>query len=100
MILHPRRILKSRADHLHVDLSLSSISETELELISAFLWVTRLGPHLYGAAANSLMTKIEDLKGTQFMHNSAVDVDLKVDILDPNGNVERSVGYAFLEIDV
>lgn len=95
-----RKILKSRPDE--VSLSLEGITEEELELISAFLWITRLGKgvSVHRDAAFSLMTKIEELKGDKFMEHAALDVDMKVDVIDSNGNVERSIGYHFLEIDV
>lgn len=96
-----RKILKSRPDPEH-SLSLQGMTDEELELISAFLWVTRLGRHVspHRDAAFSLMTKIEELKGDKFMEHAALDVDMKVDIIDSNGNVDRSVGYHFIEIDV
>lgn len=95
-----RKILKSRPDE--EVLALESLSEDELKLISSFLWVTRLGRNVspYRDAAFSLMTKIEELKGDKFMEHAAIDVDMKVDIIDSNGNVDRSVGYYFIEIDV
>ena len=95
------RILSSRPGE-EEELNIESFSLHELELIAALLWPCRLGQNVspYRDAAFTLMTKIEDYMGDKFMEDSAIDVDMKIDIMDPNGNVERSVGYAFLEIDV
>jgi hypothetical protein len=73
-----------------------------VQLISAFLWATRLGKGVspYRDAAFSLMTKIEEQYGDQFMEHAAIDVDLVVDIIDSNGNTERSVGQHFVEFVV
>lgn len=100
MFMQLRKILKSRPDAEGI--TLEALTDHELELIAAILWVTRLGkgvsPHR--DAAFSLMTKIEELKGDKFCEDAAIDVDMKIDIIDSNGNIDRSVGYHFLEIDV
>lgn len=83
-------------------LAVDGLSIHELELIAAFLWITRLGSGIsvHRDAAFSLMTKIEQLMGLNFMQDAAIDVDMKINILDLNGNIDRSVGYHFSEIDV
>lgn len=95
-------ILSSRPDANQGELALATLSTEELELISAFLWVTRLGANVsrHRDAAFTLMSKIEELKGDKFLEHSGIDVDMKVDIIDSNGAVERSVGYHWIEIDV
>lgn len=101
MLTMIRKILSSRPDP-EEDLSLNKLTVEEVQLISAFLWTTRLGsgvsPHR--DAAFSLMTKIEERYGDQFTEHSAIDVDLVVHIMDQNGNTERSVGHHFVEFDV
>lgn len=100
MFMQLRKILKSRPDAEGI--TLEALTNHELELIASFLWNTRLGSHVspYRDAAFTLMTKIEELKGDKFTEDAAIDVDMKVHIIDQNGNVERSVGYHFIEIDV
>lgn len=95
-----RKILKSRPDE--EVLALQRLTNEELQLISSFLWVTRLSRNVspYRDAAFSLMTKIEELKGDKFMEHAAIDVDMVIDVTDGQGNVDRSVGYHFIEIDV
>jgi hypothetical protein len=93
-------IMSSRPED--VGLPLDGLTIPELQLITAFLYVTRFksGVSLHQDAAFSLLTKIEELMGDKFVADAAVDVDMKVDILDPHGNIERSIGYNWIEIDV
>lgn len=95
-------ILSSRPDEGTGKLDLQTLSREELQLISSFLWITRLGKGVspYRDAAFTLMDKIEKLMGEDFTEHSAIDVDMKADILDQQGNIERSVGYHWLEIDI
>lgn len=94
-----RKILSSRPEE--EELTIESLSIEEAQLIAAFLWSTRLGAGTpYRDAAFSLMTKIEEQYGDQFTEHAAIDVDLVVDIIDSNGNTERSVGHHFVEFDV
>lgn len=99
-------IMSSRPDDSGLELTVD-----ELELISAFLYITRLGHNVspyrlgrsvtpYRDAAASLMEKITDMLGDDFLMASSSNVDLVVHIMDQNGNVDRSVGHDFIEIDV
>jgi hypothetical protein len=96
------KIISSRPGSEAVDLELNSLSIAEIELISAYLWCTRMGRAVspYRDAAYTLGLKIEALMGDGFMENSAINVDMVVDIIDSNGSVTRSVGQHFVEIDV
>jgi hypothetical protein len=95
-------ILSSRPDEGSDELALVTLSFEELQLVGAFLWVTRLGKSVspYSDAAFTLMDKIEELMGNDFLEHAGIDVDMKVDILDQQGNIERSVGAHWIEIDV
>jgi hypothetical protein len=96
------KIISSRPGSEAVDLELNSLSIAELQLIGAYLWVTRLGRGVtpYRDAAFTLMTKINNLMGDDFLEHAAIDVDMVVDIIDSNGAVTRSVGQHFVEIDL
>jgi hypothetical protein len=82
-------------------LMLEWLTEHELELISSLLWITRLGTRSpYSNAATTLMNKIERLRDTDFGENSAIKVDLEIDIIDAQGFVTSTVGYRSAEIVV
>lgn len=95
-----RKIISSRPDDS--GLEINTLTFDELELISAFLYCTRLGSGVspYRDAAYSLMEKIVDMLGDQFMADASSNVDMVFDIIDTNGTVTRSVGHDFIEIDV
>lgn len=100
MFARLRKIMKSRPES--ESLVLAALSNEELELISSFLWVTRLdnGISKHRDAALSLIIKIEKLKGDDFAEFAAQAVDFTVDVIDYNGNVVQSVSYSQLEFDV
>lgn len=82
-------------------LVLEWLNESELELISSLLWITRLGARSpYSNAATTLMGKIERLRDTDFGENSAIKVDLEIDIIDQQGYVTNTVSYRSAEIVV
>lgn len=80
--------------------TLQWLTDNELELISALLWITRLGTGTqYSKAAYSLSTKIENLKGDiDFMENAAKNVDLQFELFDAQGFVTSTVGYHGVDI--
>ncbi len=96
------KIISSRPGEESTGLAIDSLSIAELELIGAYLWCTRLGKGIspYRDAAYTLMNKINDLMGDDFLEHAAINVDMVVDIIDSNGTVTRSVGQHFVEIDV
>lgn len=93
-------IMSSRPDDSGLDVA--ELTLDELELISAFLYITRLGHNVspYRDAAASLLEKIAEMLGDDFISDASDNVDLVMHIVDANGNVDRSVGHAFIEIDV
>jgi hypothetical protein len=93
--------LSSRPDESPGFGGITSLSHEELQLISAFLYVTRLGSGSpYRDAAFALMNRIENHFGDDFLPDAAADVDMKIDIIDQQGHVERSIGAHWIEIDV
>jgi len=95
-------IISSRPDSEASGVELNSLSIAELQLIGAYIWVTRLGKGIspYRDAAYTLMTKINNLMGDDFLEHASIDVDMVVHVIDSNGTVTRSVGQHFVEIDV
>lgn len=82
-------------------LVLEWLTDSELELISSLLWITRLGSRSpYANAATTLSNKIERLRDINFGENSATKVDLEIDIMDAQGFVTTTVGYRSAEIVV
>lgn len=82
-------------------LVLEWLTEHELELISSLLWITRLGARTpYSNAATTLMNKIERLRDVDFGENSAIKVDLEIDVIDQQGFVTSTIGYRNAEIVV
>lgn len=93
-------ILKSRPDEPD-DSGLSSFTLEEVELLCAFLSVTRLGTGTrYSEAAMSLMTKIEDFTDPKFMDDAVRRVNLMVDVLDRNSRIIETYSHKDIEIDV
>jgi hypothetical protein len=83
-------------------LALSWLTDEELELISAFLYPTRLGKGIspYRDAAFTLMEKIEAVKGSQFLADAAMNVSLMVDVLDDQGIVIQTLSQDTVEFAV
>lgn len=74
----------------------------ELKLISSFLWCCRLGHGIspYRDAAFTLMTKIEEVLGDDFIEEAAADVDLQVCVMDYQGNQIDRHSSANIEFEV
>ncbi len=67
------------------------VDSAELELISSFVYNTRLGQRSqYSAAALTLLRKIAETFGDDFVDNAAQNVDLHVTIEDDQGGVVLS----------
>ena len=81
---------------------IEELDVSELKLISAFLWCTRLGQGIspYRDAAFTLMTKIEEVLGDDFIENAAIDVDLQVCVMDYQGNQIDRHSNANIEFEV
>lgn len=59
----------------------------ELELIAAFLYVTRLGKGTYKAAAYKLMTTVESIFDDGFLELSSDSIDLHVSQIDARDTI-------------
>lgn len=98
------RYLSSRPDDGEDDdkIVLDDLDFEELQLISAFLWSTKLGRGVspYRDAAFTLMTKIEDMMGQDFIQESSEDVDLQIAIVDSAGNQIDRVSATNVEFEV
>lgn len=70
---------------------ITKFDTAELELIGAFLWCTRLGKGIspHRDAAFTLMSKIEEEMGANFLSDAAADVDLHVTV---NNNLGQQIG--------
>jgi hypothetical protein len=94
----PGKFWSSRPDEVS-GLTLASLGTAELELISSFLWSTRLGngvsPHR--DAAYSLMCKIEELMGEDFIEFAASSVCLEIDVMDHSGNLVNTLQQSEVE---
>lgn len=67
------------------------LDEKELELVAALIYQTRLGQRTpYSVAAYTLISKISDVYGDDFLDDSAKAVDLQVTIEDDTGSVVLS----------
>ena len=70
--------------------NLLRVTDEELELITAYLYVTRLGkPGIYKAAAFSLSVAISDALGDDFSEEAYNNVMPTISIEDSQGNTVR-----------
>lgn len=94
-------LLSSRPEE-NLGIVLDELDSDELELIAALLWPVNLGPgSRYKRAAYNLMNRLETLYGQDFLHDSAVNVDMTVGILDAQTmTTERTVGQYYVEFNV
>jgi hypothetical protein len=65
------------------------VSQHQLELIAAVLFVTKLGPRPYEQAALEMMSTIEDVfcDDPDAIANAFINVGADIDIVDDFGNV-------------
>lgn len=63
------------------------LTDNELKLITSMLYVVQLGDNgsVYRHAAFSLITKIEDARGSLFMSEAFNDVNFDIRVLDDAG---------------
>lgn len=95
-------IISSRPEEIDTALSLEKLTEDEIKLISALLYTVRLGHNIspFRDAAFTLITKIDDIYGSDFMEQASEDVDFKICVMDGSGNIEQTVSHTFVEIEV
>lgn len=59
----------------------------QLQLIGSFLELTRLGKGVYKNAAYKLLVALEESFGSDFTHESLIDVGLEVSHIDANDTI-------------
>jgi hypothetical protein len=83
-------LMSSRPDENN--LSLSSFTVEELQLIGAYVSVTVLGHgHPYRMAAYSLLNKLDEYFDSEFCQDSFDQIDMEVRIEDDHGNLVSTV---------
>ena len=96
------KYMSSRPDDDDASFSLEELNHDELCLISAFLYQTKLGSGIssYRDAAFSLLDKISDIMGDDFVADAADDVDMQIVIQDSAGNMIDRVAASNVEFEV
>ena len=91
-------ILSSREE----DIGLEGLNDDELKLIAALLYPVRLSTHgtKFAKAALTLMVKIENARGNDFFEEASNEVDMKVILIDDNGDTLDTVDDANVEFKV
>lgn len=95
------KVISSRPDELEMGF-LDELDEDELRLIAALLYNVRLGPgSVFREAAFSLMQKLEDYTDDHdFTHDSGQLVNVKINVMDPNGAKLMTLANDCFEIEV